>query len=75
MNILIIGACGYLGRALTLKLHTKDNTLYLLGRDKNKTYEVFKRILSSFVPFPKILDYKDELPDADIVIKASLPKY
>lgn len=68
MNILIIGASGYLGRALTLKLHTKDNTLYLLGRDKNKTYEVFKRILSSFVPFPKILDYKDELPDADIVI-------
>lgn len=68
MNILIIGASGYLGRALTVKLHTKGNTLYLLGRDKNKTFEVFRPILSSRVTFPKILDYKDELPDADAVI-------
>ena len=68
MNILIIGASGYLGRALTLKLHTKDNTLYLLGRDKDKTLKIFRSILSSTAPFPNILDYKDDLPDADVVI-------
>ena len=68
MKILIAGASGYLSRALTLKLHTKDNTLYLLSRDKDKTLKIFRNILSSSVPFPKILDYKDDLPDADVVI-------
>ena len=68
MKILIIGASGYLGRALTLKLHTNDNKLYLLGRDKDKTLKIFRSILSSTAPFPNILDYKDDLPDANVII-------
>ena len=60
-NILITGASSGLGKAIALNYSNKDITLYLLGRNEERLFEVKKECENKGATvYTKIIDVSDK---------------